>query len=412
MKLKSYFADSVAAAMAEAAKELGDDAMLVNSREAPPEARHLGSCEVVFAIGTASQSGSLPAASVPGSRHTGIAGGASRGEAGLLANLSQEVAELRRQMNRITGVMARSHPAAGEQSPLESELLRISEGLLDADLSADLVPEVIGRLRIAAERDEFTAAPNLHQRAIEATRDELAGMFSVDARVGSAREGAQTVVLVGPPGAGKTSALVKIAAAYGLQIRRPAQLLSLDMYRVGAAEQLRSFAAILGIGFQALETPLSLAQALEEHRHKDLILIDTPGHGLRDMDAGSELAAFLHAHPKIDVHLTVAASTKAADLKASVDRFEAFRPTKLLFTKLDETASPGTVLSEAIRTGKPISFLTDGQQIPEDFREATQSSVLDLVLANLANDLSKEPGAPPAAGPHWEGPAAERAAAA
>ena len=82
---------------------------------------------------------------------------------------------------------------------------------------------------------------------------------------------------MGPPGAGKTTTLVKLAVHYGLTSRRPVALLSTDTYRVAAAEQLRSYAAILGVAFQVVETVGALAQSLEEHRAKDLILIDTPG---------------------------------------------------------------------------------------------------------------------------------------
>ncbi len=414
MKLKSYFADSVASAMAEAARELGPEAMLVNSREAPPEARHLGPYEVVFGVaaaanGSAARSGMARGTSDADAR---VRTGKTAGDERRMSDLSQEVAELRRQISRIAGSLARSRTVGADHGPLEPMICRISDGLLNVDLAPDLVHDVVSRVRIAAESDDAVVDAGEFAGLLDLVRAELAGMFSVDPRVGASREGAQVVAFVGPPGSGKTSALVKVAAACGLQAHKPAQLLSLDMYRVGGAEQLRSFAAILGIGFQALDTPLALAQSLEEHRHKDLILIDTPGHSPRDMDGASDLAAFLQSHPRIDVHLTLAASTKAADMQSSVRRFEAFRPTKLLFTKLDETSSPGTLLNESIRTGNPISFLTDGQQIPEDLREASKSAVLDLVLADLIRESADMAEIPHCESPSWERPAAGHAAAA
>src|SRR6478752_970922 len=106
---------------------------------------------------------------------------------------------------------------------------------------------------------------------------------------------------VGPPGSGKTTSLVKLAVAYGVAARKSVQVVSLDNLRVGAAEQLRSYAAILGVGFQALESPAGLDQALEEHA-KSLILIDTPGYCLGDLDAAADLAHVL-SRGEIDVHL-------------------------------------------------------------------------------------------------------------
>jgi flagellar biosynthesis protein FlhF len=103
------------------------------------------------------------------------------------------------------------------------------------------------------------------------------------------------------------------------------------------------------------------------------------------MEAASELATALGAHPKVDVHLVLAATTKSADLTSAVDRFEIFRPSKLLFTHVDETGSFGPAFSEAARTAKPISFLATGQQVPEDLQEAATGQVIDLILERMSN---------------------------
>src|SRR5471032_1376958 len=188
------------------------------------------------------------------------------------------------------------------------------------------------------------------------------------------------VALVGPPGCGKTTTLVKHAVNYGLAARRPVLLLSMETQRVGAAEQLRSYAAILGVAFQVLETTNALAQAIEENRGKELIFIDTPGFALGDLEDSKSLAHFLSTRPDIDTHLVLSASMKSADLTRMVDAFEILRPQHLLFTKLDETGSFGPIFSEAARTGKPLSFFTTGQRIPEDLEAVTQARLVDLIM--------------------------------
>jgi flagellar biosynthesis protein FlhF len=157
-------------------------------------------------------------------------------------------------------------------------------------------------------------------------------------------------------------------------------LVSADTDRIAAADQMRAYAAILGVGFELVETPRALEQTLHLHRGKELILIDTPGLAAADMERGADLAAYLASEPEIDTHLVLSASTKSADITRAVDRFEVFRPGKLLFTRLDETDSWGAVLTEAARTAKPLSFLAAGQQIPEDLEPATKSRVVDLLL--------------------------------
>jgi len=202
----------------------------------------------------------------------------------------------------------------------------------------------------------------------------------VNPGLGATDASPRIAALVGPGGSGKTTTLVKLAVNYGIAARRPVLLLSMDTYRVAAAEQLRSYAAILGVGFQLLETVASLAQALEENRGKELILIDTPGLGFGDLEDFEPLARFLASRKDIDKQLVLPASLKPADLTRVVDAFEPFSPGRLLFSKLDETSSFGPILNETARTGKPLSFLTTGQRIPEDLEEATPARLAEMVL--------------------------------
>ena len=158
-------------------------------------------------------------------------------------------------------------------------------------------------------------------------------------------------------------------------------LVSIDDFRVAGADQLRSYAAILGIGFQALDSVGALAQALAEHQGKRLVLIDTPGYGPHDMDRAADLARFLSTRPDISTNLVLTATMKSADLTHVVERFEIFRPTSLLFTRLDETACFGTAFALSLRQAKPISFLGTGQEIPGRPRAGHQRAPSESALA-------------------------------
>jgi flagellar biosynthesis protein FlhF len=177
--------------------------------------------------------------------------------------------------------------------------------------------------------------------------------------------------------------LVKLAVQYGLAARKTVQILTTDTYRIAAAEELRSYAAILGIGCQVLETPGALAQAINECRQKDLLLIDTPGLCRSEMEACEDLAKLLATYPGLDTHLVLPASMRAADLRRVSEQYSVFQPRKLLFTRMDETETVGPILSLSVRMGKPVSFFSHGQRIPEDLEPATGDLLLDLVLGPL-----------------------------
>jgi flagellar biosynthesis protein FlhF len=211
---------------------------------------------------------------------------------------------------------------------------------------------------------------------------QLSQLFSVDPQLGRAGATRAVVALVGPPGAGKTTTLIKLAARYGLAARRRVQILSADVQRIAAADQLRTMASILGIGCDIAETPPALAQMLGEYHPSQLVLIDTPGFSFREMEDARELAAVLASCPEVDTHLVLPASLRPADLRRVSTHFEMFQPLKLLFTRVDESSRFGALVSESARLQRPISFLGTGQEIPGDLEEAGVDRLAELVLGN------------------------------
>ena len=366
MRIKSYFANTVTGAVQSARREMGEDAMLVQTRKAPPESQHLGSYEVVFAV-TGAEPAAAPVLAQPVTTPMAPAE---------MSRLYAEMTQMRRQLEGIRQAMHSGLAAPRWMLP-SSSLAETFSSLVAADIAGDVAQAMIDRLYAQlspAQLDDPAAVT-------QALAAEMASRFTTDAALGGKPGGPRTVALVGPPGAGKTTSLVKLAVAYGVAARKTVQFLSLDNLRVGAGEQLRSYAAILGVGFQAVASPAGLAQVLDEHRAKSLILIDTPGYALGDLDAADELACVL-ARAEIDVHLVLSASMKSADLTRVVEAFEVFRPAKLLFTRLDETESPGPIFCEAARTHKALSFFGSGQRIPEDLAEASREGLVGRILGD------------------------------
>lgn len=404
MRLKSYFAPTVESAMEQARRELGSEAMLVHSRRTGPEASNLGDYEVVFAVpaGPAPVKPPAPprrdepatnvdalvsqlraaAAAQPLATTGSGAIAEGPGPAGAPApwdRLYQEVSGLRRQLELTNRAVA--HPTKGALTGALADIVA-ALGLLELEstLAQDIAEAVFARIEEHWGGSAVVRVPAEDLR--HALQAEIMGRIRVEAALGRPDSDQRIVALVGPPGAGKTTNLVKLAFRYGLTARKPIQILSIDHVRIGAADHLRTYAGILGVGFEAVETVGALAQAIEAHRGKDLILIDTPGYSLKDMDDCQEVAGFLSSHPDIDTHLVLMASLKSADLRRMADGFARFGPRKMVFSQVDQTERIGTAWSESIRFGRPISFLSTGQSIPEDIEEATQKSIVERLVSS------------------------------
>jgi flagellar biosynthesis protein FlhF len=156
--------------------------------------------------------------------------------------------------------------------------------------------------------------------------------------------------------------------------------MTLDGYRIGAIEQLRAYAGLMGIPFRFVDQVADLPRAFEENAQRDYILIDTAGHGPRDLESMCGLASFLKKSDFIERHLVLSAATKPSDMRETMDRFEMCLPDHLLFTKLDETSTPGPILNELVRTQKSFSYYSDGQRVPDDLHIVPREHIIDIVL--------------------------------
>jgi flagellar biosynthesis protein FlhF len=189
------------------------------------------------------------------------------------------------------------------------------------------------------------------------------------------------VALVGPTGAGKTTTLAKIAVnpeAFG---RRRAGLLTLDTYRAGAVEQLEAYASAAGLPCESVYDPSEIDDAMRRLADCDVILVDTPGRGPRTTsDAGTWRAALRKLRPD-EVHLCIPASWRLDLAAAARENFTPLGVTHALVTKLDEVPADATIASLASALDLPARWVTDGQEIPSDLRDAAPRMLNALGVA-------------------------------
>ena len=371
LQIKSYFASSVQDAIEHARGEMGADALLLNSRPAPPEARYLGEYEVVF--------GKYPERPVPVP--------ASAPAPGPMAQLA-DVEDLRQRMDEIRNLLMRPAPSRQTLHARHPDLL---QALLSADIeigvAADIEDAVAQRLNQRSSTvTDISRKHRLPEWDPEIVRAET--ISEIESRIDIAPPVGRITALVGPPGAGKTTTLIKMAVSQTLSTGRSVQLISADSHRIGAAEQFRTYATILGVPFQTVEGPAALAQAIDASSSASHIFIDTPGLSPALIDElGMDVAGFLARRQDIDTHLVLTASMKQIDLEKAAERYAVYNPSRLLFTRLDETESLGPLFGVALRLSKPLSFLCHGQLIPEDIEAASKSRISEALVRHLPRSL-------------------------
>lgn len=188
-----------------------------------------------------------------------------------------------------------------------------------------------------------------------------------------------TVALVGPTGVGKTTTIGKLAAGFSIIERRKVALVTADTYRVAAVEQLKTFGEIIGVPVEVVMTPEGLKEAIDSHSDKELIFIDTAGRSPHHDLHMSELEAFLNkAKPDITM-LVMSVTTNIPDQIKVYDRFKKLS-THIILTKLDECFSLGSILDLLVNTSLPIAYLTNGQNVPDDIDAATPEKLTKCVL--------------------------------
>ena len=388
MRIKSYFADSVQEAIEKARIELGPEAMLMNSKKTDFELRALGSVEVVFGL-----PGQTPAtkprlqvknANAFVDAPVSLSGSTPPPAAAPSGQMAQELSDLRKQIETVKRSLNRQQRAvsAGDEKHSPS-VSNICARLLAADLSEDLAQEIAEAVEFQAFAWKQGAARSMRDfelipsETLElALSAELERRFQVVPELGVAGATQKRVLFVGPAGAGKTTSLIKLGLRCGLQARLPLHIFSLDTLRVGGWEHLAAYARIAGLGFDAVHNLTSLEQLLAQHADKKLILIDTPGFGPSDAEDLNGLGAWVSQFNSFDTHLVIPATLRSSLIARTVERFAPLKPAKLLLTRADEVESTGVLLDFALRAGIPLSYISNGQTIPEDIEQASKSELL------------------------------------
>lgn len=268
--------------------------------------------------------------------------------------------------------------SAGTQGgPAYPEPIRKFERLL---LDHDVAPDVTERLlRKAAEEFESELSPGTDEFAYLAVKKQLKEILYTPNKKGIASD-TRIAHFVGPTGVGKTTTIAKLAAEQVLKYNRKVGFITSDTYRIAAVEQLKTYATILNVPLEVVFSPQELVRAFQQLQDCDVIFMDTAGRNFRNQMYVSELNSLLQTKGKSETFLVLSLTSKYKDMKAITENFAKFRLDKVLFTKMDETHSYGSIINLLFDFPLQLSYITNGQNVPEDIIETNEDKLIDLLL--------------------------------
>lgn len=260
--------------------------------------------------------------------------------------------------------------------------------------------EMISKLSVNTQTDETPSCEALNLliendvdlSTIDLIKDELKGkninevtLDDVKASINEIIEvresfNGKNIILVGPTGVGKTTTLAKLAGKLSLVEKKKVGLITIDTYRIGAIEQLKTYSDIMNLPFKVVFSIKDMDEAIESMKECDYILIDTTGRSSKNAMQISELRAYINKVESQDIYLVMSGCTKNKDVDTIVEGYSSLNYDSIIITKLDETSTYGGILNIINKTKKPIRFITTGQSVPDDIKVPTKVNLVNLII--------------------------------
>lgn len=348
--VKTYKARSMPEALAQVKRELGPDAVILGTRSISGDG--LGTLMGRSAVEVTA----APASAVP-QTHT--------------------PAWPRRKAVHTNGALNPAPQLTGGSGPaLARSLEPLYRQLVAQEVSSELARQLIADAqRTLPPADALTV-----EHVAEATRRFIARTVPVVGGIDLPAGSSRRVALVGGSGGGKTTVVAKLAALYKLRHKRSVSVLSLDLQRVAAHDQMQRYGELIGVSVYGCQSPEAVRETLKQIETPDLLLIDTPGVGLRDDGRFARLASMLRACKPDEVHLALPASLSHVAQARMAKAFAPLGVSRVVWTHLDDAVGWGVVLDAIGKVPWGISYLSLGQRIPSDIEEACSERLAASIL--------------------------------
>ena len=373
MKIVRHTAPDMRQALRAIREQLGEDAVILSSRRGPQGVEVTAAVDFDAArLDSTAEPAELRVTAAPAFTNTAAPAFATPPGDATTEAMGNELKTLRRMLETQLAQLAWNERS--RRNPVHVELLR---ELSEIGVARDLADHLVGQLPAGVD-------------LTQGRRFTVAGLSQYLLVTGDRwLDSGGRIAFIGATGVGKTTVLAKLAVRWILR-HGPKELaiVASDTVRIGAQDQMHALGQLLGVPVHVPERFEALPQLLSRLNQHRLVLIDTPGASVREAQFEARLAVLGSCAPLLEPALVLAASTQAGALEETIQRCAALKPASCLLTKMDEAASLGGAISALIRARLPVSYVSDGQRVPEDLRPARA-----LELVTQAVRLAKSSGA-------------------
>ncbi|WP_391121297.1 flagellar biosynthesis protein FlhF [Psychrobacillus sp. L3] len=365
MKMKKYTADTMPEAMKLVRKELGEEAVILNSKVAYSKG-FLGMFKKKF-IEVLAGIDTFDPPPAPAEKETVQMVHSNKAT----DEIKKELEDLKHMVKSI------QRPQMDVNYP--DELSALIHHLKEQELAEELITTVSDELFMHMK--ENNKKIDLEEQ-ITNTKKLLSSLLD-QVPFGGITYSKKYINVLGPTGVGKTTTIAKMAARAVLEKKKKVGFITTDTYRIAAIEQLKTYAGLLQAPIEIVYNEKDLQDAMKSFESLDIVFIDTAGRNYKETKFVEDLQKLIDLKENTESFLVLSSTSKQKDMEVIIEQFKDFPIEKYVFTKLDETNSIGSIINLMVKYKKGLAYYTDGQEVPEDIVEANQNELLNLLLKGI-----------------------------
>lgn len=348
MIIKRYIVDNMSEAMTRIRYELGNDAVIVSQRKI----RQKGftglfkpkKIEVTAAVDEKAQKDITPKKD----------------------DLEKEIQEIKNLISNMTqNTTQKNKTKTGETTRNKFKAHLISSGVPE-----EIAQEIIDTIKEKNIGKKMNS--KIYEKEFKSILDEIIKTNEFD--------NGRIHLFVGPTGVGKTTTIAKLASLNTLYKNKKVGLITVDTYRIGAVEQLKTYAEILGVPFGVIFSNNDIKKVLDDMTNCDIILVDTTGRNSKNAMQLQETKRLIQEINPDYIHLVVSMTTKESDIKRIINDYRILNYNSLILTKIDETNTFGSMLTAIYYSNVPVAYMTVGQNVPDDIEVAKKDKIINMVV--------------------------------